>query len=196
MSTNDWNELTRLWQTDVPAAAPALEVIARQKRRAWAWRFTWITEVVATIFGVAASLMAMASSKPYGPIIGAGTLALTLLAAGSSLWARSLRRPPAAEDSVLASLDTALHRARVSVRWGLASLWIMVPYQVFLAMLAFVWAGGDHRPEALPRRFIVIGVCALWGAVCQVIAIVYYQLRVPELARLEELKRALDDGAP
>ena len=84
----------------------------------------------------------------------------------------------------------------MSVRWGLASLWIMVPYQVFLAMLAFVWGGGDHRPEALPRMFIVIGVCALWGAVCQVIAIVYYQLRVPELARLEELKRALDENEP
>jgi hypothetical protein len=196
MNANDWTELTRLWQGDVPAAAPALEVIARQQRRAWAWRLTWILEVVITILGVAVSLTTMASSKPHGLIVGAGTLVLVLFAAGASLWARSLRRPPAAEDSVLASLDTALHRARVSVRWGWVSFWIMVPYQLFVAMMAFIWAAADHPPEALPRIFIVLGIAALWGAICQVIAIVYYQLRVPELERLEELKRALDDGGP
>jgi hypothetical protein len=63
-------------------------------------------------------------------------------------------------------------------------------------MMAFIWAAADHPPEALPRIFIVLGIAALWGAICQVIAIVYYQLRVPELERLEELKRALDDGGP
>src|SRR5688572_944928 len=101
MNTNDWTELARLWQSDVPAAAPAFEVISRQQRRAWAWRLTWISEVVVTILGVAASVFAMTSRPPYGPIIGAGTLALTLFAAGASLWARSLRRPPAADLSVL-----------------------------------------------------------------------------------------------
>ena len=56
MSTNDWTELTRLWQSDVPAAAPALEVIAKQQRRAWVWRPFAIFEVVVTIVGVAASI--------------------------------------------------------------------------------------------------------------------------------------------
>jgi hypothetical protein len=196
MNTNDWTELTRLWQSDVPAAAPALEVIARQQRRAWAWRLTWISEVVITILGAAAAVWAMTTDKPHGLIIGTGTLALTLFAAGASLWARSLRRPPAADASVAASLDAALHRARVSVRWGFASFWIMVPFLLFMAMLAFVMAFGEHQPDALPRMLVVLGVAAIWGAVCQVIAIVYYQARVPELARLEELKRALDDGAP
>jgi hypothetical protein len=148
-----------------------------------------------TIGGGAVSLLVMASSKPYGLIIGAGALVLVLFCAGASFWARSLRRPPAAEDSVLASLDAALHRARVSVRWGWVSFWIMVPYQLFVAMMAFIWAAADLPPQALPRIFIVLGIAALWGAICQVIAIVYYQLRLPELHRLEDLKRALDDGA-
>ena len=137
MSTNDWTELERLWQSDVPAAAPALEVIAWQQKRAWAWRLTWISEVLVTVLGVAASIWAMMSSKPYALTIGLGTLALTVFAAGASVWARSLRHAPA-EASVVASLDAALHRARVSVRWGLASFWIMVAYLLFLSMISFV----------------------------------------------------------
>ena len=196
MSTTDWTELTRLWQSDVPAAAPALEVIDKQKRRAWAWRLTWISEVLITILGVAASIWAMMSSKPYGPILGVGTLAFTLFAAGASLWARSLRRPPA-DASVVASLDAAVHRARVSVRWGLASFWIMVPYMLLVAMMAFVLASGDAPPAgAMSGILITLGICSVWGALGQAIAIVYYQRRVHELNRLEELKRALDDGAP
>jgi hypothetical protein len=95
MSTNDWTELTRLWQSDMPAAAPALEVIARQQRRAWAWRLTWISEVVCTILGVAASVWIMTLSAPFGVVTGVGALALTLFAAGGYLWARSLPRAPA-----------------------------------------------------------------------------------------------------
>jgi len=195
MSTNDWTELTRLWQSDVPAAAPALEVIEKQKRRAWAWRFTWISEVVATILGVAASLWIMTSSAPFGVLTGVGALAFTAFAAGGSLWARSLPRA-AAEGSVLASLDAALHRARVSVRWGLASFWIMVAFLLYVAMTSFIWASnsGANPPGAERRLLIVVGVWAVWGAICQTFAIVYYQRRIHELARLEDLKRALDDG--
>ena len=196
MSTNDWTELTRLWQSDVPAAAPALEVIARQQKRAWAWRLTWISEVVCTILGVAASIWIMTVSPPFGVATGVGALALTLFAAGGSLWARSLPRPPA-EESVLASLDAALHRARVSVRWGLASFWIMVAFLLYVAMMAFVWASGGAAPPGAARRLlVVVGVWAVWGALCQAFVVVYYQRRIHELARLEDLKRTLDDGAP
>src|SRR5262245_41727031 len=196
MSTNDWTELTRLWQSDVPAAAPALEVIARQQRRTWAWRLTWISEVVITILGVAASVWAMTLDAPFGVVAGGGVLAVTLFAAGASLWARSLPRAPA-EQSVLASLDAALHRARVSVRWGLASLWIMVVFLLYVAMMSFVWAaGGANEPGNGRGLLVVVGVWAVWGALCQAFVVVYYQRRIHELARLEELKRALDDGVP
>jgi hypothetical protein len=196
MSTNDWTELARLWQSDVPAAAPALEVIAKQQRRAWAWRLTAIVEVVVTILGVAASLWIMTSDKPNALILGPGTLALTLVAAGGSLWARSLRRSPAADISVLASLDAALHRARVSVRHWFSTFWVNVPYFLFIAMLAFVTAFGERSTVGLPKMFVVLGAAAIWGAICQGIAVVYYQARLRELARLEELKRALVENAP
>jgi hypothetical protein len=194
MSTNDWTELSRLWQSDVPAAAPALEVIEKQKRRAWAWQLTWISEVVVTIFGVVASLWVMAADKPHGLILGAGTLALTVFAAGASLWARSLRRSVTPDVSVRASLEAALHRARVSVRWGFSTFWVMAAYLLFIAMVGFVLAGGEHPPDALRGMLAVIGVSAIWGAICQAFAIVYYQRRIRELGQLEDLKHALDDG--
>jgi hypothetical protein len=196
MSTNDWTELTRLWQSDVPAAGPALEVIGKQQRRAWIWRPTAILEIVITVLGAAASLWIMISGKPNGLILGAGTLALTLVAAGGSLWARSLRRSPAADASVLASLDFALHRARVSVRYWFSTFWVNVGYFLFIAMLAFVTAFGEHAPATLPKMLVVLGGAAIWGAFVQAIAVVYYQARLRELGRLEDLKRALDDSAP
>ena len=195
MSTNDWTELTRLWQSDVPAAAPALEVIAKQQRRAWVWRPFAIFEVVVTIVGVAASVWIMMSDKPNGLILGTGMLALTLIAGGGSLWARSLRRAPAADVSVLASLDAALHRARVSVRYWFSTFWVNVAYFLFIAMLVLITAFGQP-PASLPKMLVVIAGAAIWGAICQGLAVVYYQARLRELARLEELKRALDESAP
>jgi hypothetical protein len=98
--------------------------------------------------------------------------------------------------SVRASLEDALHRARVSVRWGLSSFWVMAAYLLFIAMMAFVLASGDQPPGVLPPMLIVLGGSAIWGAIFQAIAVVYYQRRVRELARLEDLKRALDESAP
>ena len=123
-------------------------------------------------------------------------LALTVVAGGGSLWARSLRRLPAAEVSVLASLDAALHRARVSVRYWFSTFWVNVPALLFIAMLAFVTAFGEHPPVAIPKMLVALGICAIWTAFIQGIALVYYQARLRELGRLEELKRALDESAP
>jgi hypothetical protein len=82
------------------------------------------------------------------------------------------------------------------VRYWFATFWVNVGYFLFMAMLAFVTAFGEHPPDALPRMLVVLGVAAIWGAICQGLAVVYYQARLRELGRLEELKRALDESAP
>lgn len=194
MSTPEWKDLERLWQSDLPAAAPALDVIARQQKRRWAWHLTAASEVLITIVGAAVSVWVMTLDVRHAPLFGGASLGLTAFAAGASLWARAVRRPGEPERSLLASLDDALHRARVSVRWGLASFWVMVAFMLFIATLGFAWAWeGDHPPDDEQGLFVVIAMCAVWGAFWQAFAIVYYERRTRELARLEELRRALGE---
>ena len=82
------------------------------------------------------------------------------------------------------------------MRWGLASFWVMVPYLLWVAMMAFAWAaGGEPRPGATPRMLVALGISAIWAAACQAFAVVYYQRRIRELAQLEALKRSLDECA-
>jgi hypothetical protein len=191
MSTPDWTELERLWKTCAPNALPALDVIAKQQRRRWLWSLTLISEVVITIAGTGFATWLLTAARPYTLVMGLGTLAFTWSAAGLSWWARSLRREAPPEDSVLAALDTALHRARVSVRWWLASLWVMVAFLVFVAAVAFVWAGAEYPPAVARHQFMALGVWSVWGALWQALAVIYYVARVRELVRLEEIKRSL-----
>jgi hypothetical protein len=194
MSTPEWEDLQRLWQSGMPAAAPALEVIAKQQRRRWAWQLVLASEILITIAGTAMGFWALTWDVPMALFLGVGTLAFTWFAAGASWWARSPRRR-APEHSVLGALDDALHRARVSVRWGLASFWIMVAFLLLVAAWAFYIAVPEEIPPAAARKMlVVIGVWCVYGAVGQAVAVIYYLRRARELTRLEELERGLREA--
>ena len=194
MSTPEWKDLERLWQSGGPAVAPALDVIAKQERRRWARRLLLWSEIAITIAGTAVGFWALTWGMPQALFFAGGTLALTWFAAGASWWARSLRRP-APEQSVLGSLDGALHLARVGVRYGLATFWVMVPFLLFLGAVALYAALLKDLPAEKMRAFLaVVGAYCLYGAVCQVIAIVYYVRRARELARLEDLEQSLREN--
>jgi hypothetical protein len=189
MSSPDWKDLERLWQS-----APALsadDIIARQNRRRWLSRLNLFVEIVIVIAGIGVSVWSMTLGKPVALLSGAGALALTLFAAVASAWARFPRRS-AADASVAAAIDAAIDRARFSVRYGLASFWIVAAALVFLAVMALVWGfAAEGPPAAAPRLLVFIGAMAAWIAGCQAFSIVYYVRRAAELARLEEIKRSL-----
>jgi hypothetical protein len=189
MSSPDWKDLERLWQS-----APALsadDIIVRQNRRRWLSRLNLFAEIAVVIGGVGVSVWSMTLDRPVALLSGAGALALTLFAAGASLWARFPRRS-AADASVAAAIDVAIDRARASVRYGLASFWIVAAALVFLAVMVLVWGlVAKFPPEGAPPLLVFIGVMTAWIAVCQAFSIVYYVRRAAELARLEEIKRSL-----
>ena len=192
---DDWQSLEQLWQSDVPAAAPAREVIERQRRRRWRARLMLAGEVAITLIGSGIIVATMGRNAHFTLVLGSAALVLLWFAAGLSLWARLLHRTPQPELSVLATLDDALHRARVGVRWGLASLWIMVPYLLFVALAAFVWSGPEeYTAEAVDRLLRAFSVWALWGALCQAWGILYYARRLRELTTLEEFRRVLAES--
>jgi len=190
MSQPDWKDLERLWQSHA-AAAPALDVLRRQRRRKWLSKLVLGSEVVITIAGIAFGIWFIAFGRDSGLVLGSGLLVFTLFAAAASLWARRLP-PVATEDDVTAALQAALRRARVSVRWGFATFWIVAASLVYYAVVAFTWAAGtEHPPGVVRRMLVVLGVWMLWSALAQSVGIYYYLNRVRELDRLEEMARAL-----
>ena len=195
MSTPEWKDLERLWQSDLPAAGPVLDVIARQQKRRWAWHLTAASEVLITIVGAASFRLGDYLGCPARAALrrcfaGPHRFRCRCVALGAGLAAPGRARAKRAR----LGLDDALHRARVSVRWGLASFWVMVAFMLFIATLGFAWAWeGDHSPDDEQGLFVVIAMCAVWGAFWQAFAIVYYERRTRELARLEELRRALGE---
>jgi len=190
MTAPDWKDLERLWQSHA-AAAPALRVIRKQRRRKWLSTLVLGSEVVITIAGIAFGAWFIALGTTFGLVAGGGLVVFTLFAAAASLWARRLPSV-AMEESVTAALAAALRRARVSVRWGFATFWIVAASLVFYAVISFLWAAGSDYPPALVRRMLVVlGVWMLWSALAQGVAIYYYLSRARELARLEEMARAL-----
>jgi ferric-dicitrate binding protein FerR (iron transport regulator) len=189
MSSPDWKDLERLWQSSPAESADV--IIARQDRRRWLSRLNTLVEMALTILGVGVSVWAMTLDKPYALLSGAGALVFTVFAAVASLWARLPRRS-APDESVTAAIDAAIHRARASVRRGLASFWIVAAALVLLAVMALAWAAAAAYPAEGGRRLlIVLGVMTAWTAGCQVFSIVYYLRRAGELTRLEEIKRSL-----
>ena len=189
MTSPDWKDLERLWQSS--PAASVDDIIARQNRRRWLSRLNMFVEIALVIAGMGVSLWAMTLDKPFAFPLGAGALVFTLFATAISLWAR-LPRHAGPDESVTATVDAAIHRARASVRWGLASFWIVVAALVFLAVIALVWGGAPEYPPGAGRRLLILlGVMTAWTAGWLGFSIVYYLRRAAELSRLEEIKRSL-----
>jgi hypothetical protein len=190
MNSPDWKDLERIWQSSA-AAAPALEIIAKQHRRRWMARFVLYCEIVIVIATVPLSIWIMMSGRPFGPIAGGGTLLLTILTAALSFGARLPRRA-APDDSVASALDAAIHRSRVDVRWYFAGYWVVAACLAFYAVMAFLWAAApDLSVEKLRGLLVVLGAAMVWMAAWQLMGNVYYLKRARELARLEEIKRSL-----
>jgi hypothetical protein len=189
MSSLDWKDLERLWQSS--PAASVDDIIARQYRRRWLSRLNMFVEIAIVIAGVGVSVWVMTLERPFALLLGAGALMFTLFATVASLWARFPRRP-AADQSVTAAIDAAIDHARATVRYGLASFWIVAAALVFLAVMVLVWGfAAEHPPNVAPRLLIFIVVMTAWIAGCQAFSIVYYVRRAAELARLEEIRRSL-----
>jgi hypothetical protein len=190
MNSPDWKDLERLWQSSA-ATAPVLEIIAKQHRRRWLRGLLLYSELMIVIAGLVFSVWVMTHDRPYALLAGGGTLLVTVFAGLMTLWARLPRRAQP-DDNVALALETAIHRARVSVRWGLASFWLVPAYLAFFAVMAFAWAMAPAFPHDVARRLLVaFGFAMAWTAFGQLFATVYYLKRSRELARLEEIKRAL-----
>lgn len=192
MSTPNWNDLERLWQS-TPAAEPAKAIIRAQQRRRFASALNDFAEGIVAIAGVAFSIWVMTLDRPFALLMGSGTLLITVFASVASLVARFPRRAARPEDSVAAELDAAIHRARVSARWGFATFWIVAACLVFFAVLAFAWSTMPELPPATARRMLVaLGIWTVWTAAWQAFGIAHYLRRSRELARLEEIRRLLE----
>ncbi len=90
------------------------------------------------------------------------------------------------------SLDTAIYRASLSVRWCLASFWVVVGCLIFMAAVALaVSTVPDFTIERTRHMLYALAFGMIWCAGGQVIAIIYYLKRSRELARLEEIKQSL-----
>jgi hypothetical protein len=189
MSSPDWKDLERLWQSC--EAGSADDIIARQRRRRWLSWLNMMGEFGVTIAGLGGSVWLMTLDRPYALFTGGVVLAFTLFALMAALWAR-LPRHAAREESVMAAIDAAIDRARASVRYGLACFWIVVAALGVLAVTAFVWAAAvDNPPGVPPRALFYLGVMIAWTATGQAFTLVYYFRRSAELARLEEIKRSI-----
>jgi len=190
MTEPDWTQLEQLWRS-TEKAAPAVDIIARQKRRHWAARSLLYTEIVIGIGGVGLSVWVMTLEQPFTLLIGGAALLFTLFTCAASVWARFPKRA-LPEESVLAELDAAIDRVRASVRWGLASFWVVVACLVYLAALVLLFTSipGGTIEQARIVSYAVAFAC-VWAAAGQAFAIVYYLRRTRELARLEEIKRSL-----
>jgi hypothetical protein len=189
MSEPGFEELQRLWQAPSPVLAPARKIILRQRRRRWLSRLYLGLEIVLTIVGI--PLMIWVALQPRQLWFGLGMLVTILIAAGVSLWARSL--PKAREDDpLLASMEQGVRRARIGVRLGYASLWGIVAGMIVVGAFAFFWPSGPELSVPQARRMIVaFGLCSIFFALFAAGTLVYLVARSRELAQMEAARSAL-----
>lgn len=164
MSEPGFEELQRIWQSPSPVLAPAQKIILRQRRRRWMSLAYLGLEIVLTIVAVPFSIWV--ALQPQNLVLGIGLLVFTLICAGASLWARSVRVAPV-EDALLASVDAGIRRARIGVRLAYTTLWALLASMIVIAILAVMWWSSPDLPESFPRRAILVfaiwfGWLALW----------------------------------
>jgi Ca2+/Na+ antiporter len=192
MSSPDWQELERLWQSS-SEAAQAKDLIIRMHRRPWLRRLTIASEILLVLAGIAVAIFVMLRDRPNALLSGVALLVLSLCAGGITLWARLAPRA-SAEQSVTAAIDTAIHRVQVRARLALATLWMIGITMFFFALTAFLWAQADEyttrKVHAQLHAFVIW--CA-WSGLWQVFTIPYYLRRVRELQRLQDIRQGLKD---
>jgi hypothetical protein len=193
MSTPDWQELERLWQSSAEAAE-AKELMQRVQRRPWLPRFIIAFDIVGSIAVIVYSIALMFRDRPYAVATGAGLLVLTLIGGAITLWARRAPKVTAAE-SVTTVLDATIHRVQVRARLALGSLWVNTATLFFFGFMAFMWSqAGEYTTAEVHKRLTTVSLWCLQAGLLQVLLIPYYLRRVRELARLQEIRRGLMNG--
>jgi hypothetical protein len=189
MSEPGFEELQRLWQSPSPVLAPAQKIILRQRRRRWLSLIYLGLEIALTIVAVPFSIWV--ALQPQYLVLGLGLLVFTLLCAGASLWARSVRVAPA-EDALLASVDTAIRRARIGVRLAYSTLWALLAAMVLMAIFGVVWWSSSDRPDIPSRRMMLaFAFSFVWVAIWLGAALFYLWARSRELTQMLLVREAL-----
>jgi hypothetical protein len=191
MSEPSFEELQRLWQAPPSAAASAAPIILRQRRRRWLSHLYLGSEIVATIAGILISIWLALKPDPDGLALGLGMLVFTLLCAGASLWARSVK-VVRTEDPLLASIDQGVRRARIGVRLAYATLWAMVAAMIFMSVLEFAWWSASDLSAATARRITLASAFQfIFMALYFSAIIIYLWARSRELTQMLLAREAL-----
>ena len=189
MSEPGFEELQRLWQSPSPALAPAQKIILRQHRRRWLSHVYLGLEIAVTIVAVPFSIWV--AFQPQNLALGLGLLFFTLICGVASLWARSVRSAPV-EDPLLASVDEAVRRARISVRLAYATLWLFIATMVVVAALGLaLWTKPDLAAAVARRVIMAYTIWFIWIALSLAGVLLYLWARSRELTQMLLVRDAL-----
>lgn len=189
MTTAEWNDLERLWQSLPAQAAPVVEELKRQQKWRWFSNVVVSSEIAIGVAGAAAGVWMLTRGDLPSVVIGVATLAFVAIVLAASIWARSIGRARA-EDSVMLAVETAVRHARLGVRLAVATLWSVCASLVFLAVVAFV-INVEADPGKQGSGYVAIGIALIWLAGWFGGTIFYLRKRTADLARLQALKASL-----
>jgi hypothetical protein len=193
MSDQDWRDLEKLWQALPAKAAPAADELRRLQKWRWASIALIAGEATLSLVGLAGSIWLLTRGDAFALVLGVATIGLLFVAAGLSIWARSIA-PARLDDPVAQALALAVRRARVGVRLALATQWAVCGGMVFTA-IATLTPGfiGTLGHEDAYVGSLAIGITQLWLALSLAGALIYHRKRAADLARLEALAASLSD---
>jgi hypothetical protein len=187
---SDWNELERLWRSLPPKAAPAAEELQRLRRWRWGSLALIVGDGVMTIVGLIAGAWLLTRGGHFAVLLGMATIAMVVVAAGLSWWARSIHQVRL-DDPVAQAVAVAVRRARIGVRLAVATQWAVCMGLAFTAFVTLVRALDARTDTGV--GFMAVAVTQIWMAVCLAGAILYHRKRTADLARLEALADSLKE---